>query len=676
MAKGRYTVTTTVQRNAPNGYVQRLVMDTNVAERVHGKTGARSIVELARAAYNDPLTAVITAPDIPPASGGGTILANYVFTKGWATFGVALAQGVATGSVMVSGGSGQQTDVKRTWSDGSIKHAVVTSYIPATGPYNIVTGSASPGTFTPVWPSASVQFTLPGGATYQANLPVFSNADPWLDGAIVRESRVIVTPDSGGSPHPLLQVVFDVRAYTAGAFRVDAQIQNIKDVTAGAELTFDVVFTVNGINAYSATLVQPYLQRWRKVYSSFAPSFVTHDFTPFYASGAIPKFLSTVISPSYTVGAQFGPLQYGDMSADMAAPGGRPEICPYPDWVAQYLVHKSQSQFDYMIASANLSGSWRGAITEADGKTLINLDTYPTYWLDGRAGTHAVPNSDGFVGPNATRSTHNGAQWPGGWSNPIENAHMPATNYVPYLVTGDRFHMDQMKFYANFAMLSTWPAAGSRQTRKGILLFENQARGIAWAMRMLADVAAYIPDADSMKQYFNDRMQYNLDGLETIGATATGGFLETIFNFKLYGTNNSQYIVTSLWANAYIAWMLDHAEDLGFSPIATTRDRIIRTQVAFFSNDPTYPKVRGGPYYPTVGDGATLYTTIAQVFAGCQATDNRVLTDYLPEARMMCQIGALQGVANAQAAIDYINSIIGTAVQYHSGFAVLPGLSH
>lgn len=609
---------------------------------------------------------------LPVGGVAAPVLASPRLGVGWVACGVVLPQGAASGAVQL-GALVTQTDVKTTWPDGSIRFAVVTAKSPAADVYPLTEGESSSGAFVPVWPSASVSFAIDGLA-YVAALPSFVPIDQWLIGPLVRETRVVVPALGVNGPHPLLQVVFDVRSYVDGSHRVDVTVQNVKDVQEGASVTYDVLVTVKRSSYVRTGVVHPYLTRWRKTFSTagFVEADVVPDLEPWYEAGAVPRFLSTVIDPKPSIqGAGFVPLGCGDMSSDMSAPGGRPEIAPYPNWTAQYLVRQRPEQRAYMLASADLSGSWRGHITEADGQTLISLDAYPTYWLDGRAGTHAKGNSDGFVGPNAARvpkSPSDQSPWPGGWSWPIDTAHHPSLNYVPYLLTGDRFHLDQMKLWANFTLLATWPGPGTRQNSRGILLYENQARGIGWALRTLVDVAAYTPDADPAKAYFRSKLQNNLDALNVMATAASGGFLETVFNFGLYGG-----VVTSLWANAYIGWALDHAEAQGLGPVGAMRDRIVRTQVTFFSSAADgYPRERGAPYYPVIGTPAALFTGMQQVFDASKASDDRVLRDYLPEARMMLQIGAREGVPGAQAALDYVLSIIAGDVNFRSGYAVLP----
>ena len=53
-------------------------------------------------------------------------LTRFSFTRGWATFGLALPQGAARDAVQV-GALPTQTDVKVKWPDGSIRFAVVST---------------------------------------------------------------------------------------------------------------------------------------------------------------------------------------------------------------------------------------------------------------------------------------------------------------------------------------------------------------------------------------------------------------------------------------------------------------------------------------------------------------------------------------------------------------------
>ena len=115
----------------------------------------------------------------------------------------ALVTGAATSGLKV-GTFTTQTDVKNTWPDGSIKFAIVTARIPASGSYAITPAARSVGTFTPTLGSAAVKLTI-AGTTWTA----ISDADGArvgrLPGASVRRraaderrSAAVLTP--GAAP--------------------------------------------------------------------------------------------------------------------------------------------------------------------------------------------------------------------------------------------------------------------------------------------------------------------------------------------------------------------------------------------------------------------------------------------------------------------------------------------
>src|SRR4051812_27944812 len=134
-------------------------------------------------------------------------LATVGLTTGWVTFGQAVPQGLATGGLQV-GGFATQTDIKTRWPDGSIRFAVMTVNVPASGNYPITAASPVGGGIAPAMPIASVNLTI-AGRLYTASLPnVPSAASVWLAGPDVWEGRFVVTPASPGGDHPFLRVNF------------------------------------------------------------------------------------------------------------------------------------------------------------------------------------------------------------------------------------------------------------------------------------------------------------------------------------------------------------------------------------------------------------------------------------------------------------------------------------
>src|SRR6185503_12665251 len=194
-----------------------------------------------------------------------TPIATVGLTTGWATFGQAVPRGMAPSALKV-GTLATQTDIKSRWADGSIKFALVTANVPASGSFPI---------------TAAAALTI-GGVVYVATLPSTPSTDLWMSGPLAYEGRSVVTP-AAGTAHPFLRVNFDTRIYSDGKGRVDVSVENVLDKTGATTVTYDVSIVVNGLTVYTKAAVQHYyLTRWRKTFAigGTALSQITPDFTP------------------------------------------------------------------------------------------------------------------------------------------------------------------------------------------------------------------------------------------------------------------------------------------------------------------------------------------------------------------------------------------------------------
>jgi|WetSurMetagenome_2_1015567.scaffolds.fasta_scaffold16943_2 hypothetical protein len=180
-------------------------------------------------------------------------VATYTFTgTGWASFGLALSQGQATGGVKV-GALTTQTDVLRTWSDGSIRHALVTVPMVSTGSYVITADSHTAGTFTPTWPTASVAVTI-AGVTRTATLPSFDGSDSLASGPHLHEAKVSTAFAGATGTLAYARVLWYVRSYSDGTHQIAARIVNGDVTNAGAGAVRGItslVLTVNGSAVYT-----------------------------------------------------------------------------------------------------------------------------------------------------------------------------------------------------------------------------------------------------------------------------------------------------------------------------------------------------------------------------------------------------------------------------------------
>jgi hypothetical protein len=599
---------------------------------------------------------VATDPQGPP-------FANVGLTAGWATFGQAVPQGVATGGLAV-GTLVTQTDVKNRWPDGSIRFAVVTVLVPATGAYPLSATSAAGGSLTPAPVDASVSLTI-GAAAYTATLPAAASADLWLSGPLVREDRQVVAPVSGdGTAHPFLRVNFDRRRFTDGQARVDVSVENLLDRSGATTVTYDAVIVVNGQAVFTKAAVQHYyLTRWRKIFQvgPTSPAEVTPDLAPYYDTRALPPYLPLVTNQvSAPTGSSFDILQPGALIANMPGHGGRPELAPYPDWTARYLVHRDATQRDFVLANGDLSGSWPIHVREAEdgaasgvgAERYVSLDQRPSIWFDGRAQGTGVDYVHGTPLP----IREYGSTTPGPGQSPLipDNAHQPSLAYVPYLLTGDRYYAEEMAFWANYSMLRTYNADGVRSSQ-GILQ-SNEVRGFGWALRNMVDAAAYYPDTSPMKAYLSQKVTNNLRWLDAYANSQdpnTNPFTVLWLNKRPEGPE-----YRGLWEENYLAYAIDRAWQQGFSGGLAHRDAIARFQVRLFNSEPAYPRSAAAPNVVGVGtptaSGFIFHQTMGDIWTATQGQTRPFTGYYGPEARLNLMIGVESGWSGAQDAYDYL----------------------
>src|SRR4051812_49430388 len=610
----------------------------------------------------------------PAAHADPPPIANIGLTAGWITFGQAIPQGLApVGRGLKIGALETQTDVKTTWPDGSIRFAVLTANVPAAGSYAVVAALPADGaTLAPSLPAASATFTM-DGVVYTATLPSALSADRWLSGHLAYEGRSIVAPVSSadGSPHAFLRVIFDTRVYADGNGRVDVTVENVLDQIGASTVTYDVAMTTNGAPAFSKAGVEHYyLTRWRKVFEigTGPRASITPDMTPFNVSRALPPYLPLVGTQVDLIPADgsYDILRSGTLDPNMPAHGGNPDLAPFPDWAARYLVHKDPVQRAFVLANGDLAGSWPVHVREPESGThsgvgperFISLNQRPTVWYDVRSQSEWAPSpsdpdyANYFIKGTPLPIREYGSTDPGPGQSPLipDNAHQPSLAYIPYLLTGDRYYAEEMAFWANYGMIRTLPSDGVRGA-DGILA-NNEVRGYGWTLRNLADAAAYYP-GDAVRQYLSQKVQANL------------AFLDAYANSQ-DPTVNPQRILwigyrpepgfISLWEQSYLAYAIDRANKQGFTGGLAHRDAIAMLQLRLFTSPSDFPREApagttwSAPYLigvgtvpdPTLWEGFSYYTTMTELFA---ATSNVATAEvcFDPTAGVQVQVpGCLQ----------------------------------
>jgi len=492
---------------------------------------------------------LVTAPPVPqPAHLGelvGLILQNASTDRMDAkliTFGQIFAPAQVLKNTGIAARVGHiiepvQADVKSTYPDGSARFAILTMASPPLAAHQTVpvmleaTAKSTKGsvdieralkmhdiemtlnlieTGNPIITGQSTQHITLDAASLLADALETHTASTWLSGPLAQETRVIHR--IAGS----LRLVLDIRAYAGGAIEADIQFNNdIAMQPQGGLAHYGVTITQSGHTVFSvADITQHQYQDWHTIIRSDgrSPVNVIHDVAAMERVGAVPSYelkcgvdaqalnleARQIHSPGWDT-----PLSDSGLAKYEPMTGGRPEIGPTTSANAIWLITQSPTAAVYAISQADTAGAIPWHMFNLQTGNFLTTQDIPTIWTDGRGG----PRS-GTVG--LTQQVDDAD----GWRPNV--AHEPDLAYIPFLMTGSRYYLDQLNAIATWNETSSWPASAARNEGQGIVVGTgNQVRGSAWELRSL-DEAAYInPDHSPMKAYFSKMVANNMSLLLT-----------------------------------------------------------------------------------------------------------------------------------------------------------------
>lgn len=439
-----------------------------------------------------------------------------------------------------------QTDEISSHRDGSARFAVLSTQLKDIQPgeariINLYTGaktSSSPSVpADPDWnlevetqvydASGNVTATLVAQPQAQLKSQIASNSGRRLSGAVASEYTVVTDfkDKATGAPHPHLSARFHTRLVDGGArIRTDVVMENTRTwTTAPGNITYSMVIKRNGVTLHTQPKFTHYHHaRWHKVVwtgSSVEPLVrLRHHMPYFMASKAVWNYDLSLTVPESSISSQYtllnqrrseqstlGPMANLMLTTYFPTTGGRAEIGPYPRWTSMYLISQDQRMRETMLAIADSAAAVNTHYRDEGTGHPLDLDRYPNVSI--------TPEWSNPVLPTAVNGTTI-------WTPDI--AHQASFAYVPYLVTGDAFYLDEMMFW------TAWNAAAPNPGYRGAglgLAKNNQVRGQAWAMRSLGETYRALPDNHPRKSYFVSRLQNNLDWFAQTyveGSTAPG----------------------------------------------------------------------------------------------------------------------------------------------------------
>jgi hypothetical protein len=523
-----------------------------------------------------------------------------------------------------------QVDAKATHADGSLRHAVITLKLKGTAAgvqtnVNLLrTETLQEYTPIPVVNLIAAGFESVitvnlGGKVYTASardLLQKPNVKTWLSGNMATE-WIATGPivDAGGNPHPHLTARYLIRAYAGlQSARVSVSLENdYAYVPNPSNQAYNLQVTVGSQTVIPSTnLTHLSHARWRKVFywGQNPNENIQHQASYLLASRAVPNYDMSVIPSKQVItdnaarlSTTRGLMNIGIVDAVMAGTGGRPELGIFPGWTVQYLLSQDPVAKDIALTMGELAGSWSFHYRDEKTDLPLTLDEYPYSTLAGNPGDTLNPatnKQEAFPACSSCDTPY-----------AADTAHQPDFAYVPYLVTGDFFYLEELQFWAAGNLFA--PNPYYRQFGVGILN-ADQIRGQAWTIRSVA-LAAYIsPDSTKMKSYFTSRLKNNITyfnttflsaGYNKMGVNLEGGYA--------LAYNNRGF---APWMDNFFTSVFGMINDLGYTEVAPALNFKTKFPVSMML-DPGFCWLFSSAYRLYMqGPSETppLYTTLAELW--------------------------------------------------------------
>ncbi|WP_108867035.1 gliding motility-associated C-terminal domain-containing protein [Aquimarina aquimarini] len=472
-----------------------------------------------------------------------------------------------------------QVDVKATHKDGSLRHAVITCEIPFLAAKESVViilsnqGQVDANTGITLQKlletgyDTSIHITLEGQLYTSSAKELLQKSfaiqeeKKWLEGKLVTEWHVSAPIENGnGGIHPHLTARFYIRAYELDKVRTDVVIENNWTYVADPKgFLYEVEIKSNSNILYSKKgLSHTHHARWRKVFwwGDKNNVHVDYNISYFLETRAIPNYdQSIIISETALAGMEdsFEPMDNGNLTSYMPRTGQHADIGPLPDYGARYMLTMDSRAYFNTLANGNSGGAYQIHFRDKNTDLPVSIDDYPYIGIrrisDTRnpsTGKYEVPANQGvgFYAITNGLSRHT-----------PDSDHQPSIAYLPYLITGDYFYLEELQFWTTYNFMNL--AVGYRGMSKG-LYNKGQVRGQAWNMRTLGQTAYITPDNHTLKKYFEEKLNNNLREYKR-------QYVDNVNSNTLHVINPTDEVLLSPWQDNFFTWTMGYINGLGYN---------------------------------------------------------------------------------------------------------------
>jgi hypothetical protein len=314
-----------------------------------------------------------------------------------------------------------------------------------------------------------------------------------------------------------------------------------------------------------------WLSRWR--WQSAPRQFVK---TPedLFAAKVFPRFKKLTAAPAYSI------MDFSNIVVYMPTTGERFDIGVVPEYYAAYLATGDDAMKASMLAWAESAGSYIWHMRDPKTWGPLNWHTYPkatTYYDQAQSS----PKLSLYTKPPAKSRRGKVV---------VDSAHEPALAFVPFMLTGDLYYLEELQFMATYFL-------NSSPSWRGIF-DKAQTRAWAWSLRTMADVVYATPEKVTGSLLPESYWQYYLD--QNLKDVLREHVYATDFKNKIFASGTDDRRIP-FWQEDYLATVLGVVVYRGFSAWRPVFEWKLRSDIARTNGTSGWPRSTPTLYFPKPG---------------------------------------------------------------------------
>lgn len=351
------------------------------------------------------------------------------------------------------------------------------------------------------------------------------------------------------------------------------------------------------LDAYTATIFQGgkeiarievpehfWLSRWRW---QSAPRPVVKTAAELIAAKLVPPYsaIATVKRPA--AAPPYDVMGLSDITPYMPMTGERQDIGLMPERSAAFLATGDEDLRHSVFAWAEASGSVPWHMRDAKTHAPLSYDLHPdasNYYDQRAAGT--TPTLYMLPTKKVT----------------IDAAHQPELAYLPFLLTGDPYYLEELQFATTHA-LGNYPHHGG-------IIRHDQTREFAWTLRSLFFVVRATPgDAPPWllsKSYWEDKLSRNQRWVTSNYVNKSGPKTATF-------SSGVDPLRMPFWQEDYLAAVLELGVWMGYADWAPVAAWKIKSTIARTDGTSGWPRAHPTFYYAEQQAGGVTAQTWSEL---------------------------------------------------------------